>query len=68
MCLQEPQVSRGKGRTTGLAGARWQGAGLVTCLWLLLFFKLSLNKSGTGGGHGNSLQYPCLESPMDTGA
>ena len=21
-----------------------------------------------GGGHGNPLQYPCLESPMDRGA
>ena len=21
-----------------------------------------------GGGHGNPLQYPCLENPMDTGA
>ena len=21
-----------------------------------------------GGGHGNSLQYPCLEKPMDRGA
>ena len=21
-----------------------------------------------GGGHGNSLQYSCLENPMDTGA
>ena len=21
-----------------------------------------------GGGHGNSLQYPCLENPMDRGA
>ena len=22
----------------------------------------------TGGGHGNSLQYSCLENPMDRGA
>ena len=22
----------------------------------------------TGGGHGNTLQYPCLENPMDRGA
>ena len=21
-----------------------------------------------GGGHGNTLQYPCLENPMDRGA
>ena len=21
-----------------------------------------------GGGHGNSLQYPCLENPLDRGA
>ena len=21
----------------------------------------------SGGGHGNSLQYPCLENPMDRG-
>ena len=53
MCLQEPQVSREKGRPTGLAGNRWHGAGLGTCMRLLRFFKLSLNKSGIGGGHGN---------------
>ena len=22
----------------------------------------------SGGGHGNSLQYPCLENPLDRGA
>ena len=66
--MQKPQVSRGQGRTAELAGDRWHGAGLGTCVWLLLFFTLSLNKSSIGGRHGNSLQYPCLESPMDTGA
>ena len=24
--------------------------------------------SSSGGGHGNPLQYPCLENPMDRGA
>ena len=24
--------------------------------------------SSPGGGHGNPLQYPCLENPMDRGA
>ena len=24
--------------------------------------------SSPGGGHGNPLQYPCLEDPMDRGA
>ena len=24
--------------------------------------------SSLGGGHGNPLQYPCLENPMDRGA
>ena len=30
----------------------------------------SIPGSGTfpGGGHGNPLQYPCLENPMDRGA
>ena len=30
----------------------------------------SIPESGrsTGGGHGNSLQYSCLENPMDRGA
>ena len=30
----------------------------------------SLGRSGRspGGGHGNSLQYSCLESPLDRGA
>ena len=30
----------------------------------------SVPKSGRspGGGHGNPLQYSCLENPMDTGA
>ena len=25
-------------------------------------------RSSPGGGHGNPLQYPCLEKPMDRGA
>ena len=30
----------------------------------------SIPESGRtpGGGHGNPLQYPCLENPMDRGA
>ena len=26
------------------------------------------SRRSPGGGHGNPLQYPCLENPMDRGA
>ena len=32
-----------------------------------LFFKAGLHLP-SGGGHGNPLQYSCLENPMDRGA
>ena len=37
---------------------------------LIVKFRLKLKKVGktTGEGHGNPLQYSCLENPMDGGA
>ena len=36
--------------------------------WPSVFFKSSGDYYISGGGHGNPLQYSCLENPMDRGA